>query len=244
MTTSQADRMTGPQTLAYGSEMIDFRLSFSPRQRLTITVEPNGAVVVKAPVDATLEAVQHQVRRKAGWIIRQRDAFAAFGPSMPPKKYVSGETHRYLGRQYRLSVTQGEDSSVKLIGRFFEIVTLDKSDASAVQRLLDGWYRHHATRVFEERLEHCLESSWFRSLAMPKWTIRKMKRRWGSCTKDGAVLLNLLLIQVSPRCIDYVITHELCHLMVHNHGPEFYRLLNRAMPDWQERKHRLERQVL
>ncbi len=69
-----------------------------------------------------------------------------------------------------------------------------------------------------------------------------MVGRWGSCTKDGTIFLNPLLIQVSPRCIEYVIAHELCHLVVHNHGPEFYRLLDRAMPDWRERKRRLELQ--
>ena len=230
--------------LAYGTQTIRYTLSFAPRKTLAIRVHPDLSVEVVSPEGASLDDIETRLRRRAAWILRKQRQYERFLPYLPPRQFVSGETHRYLGRQYRLSVTQGEDSSVKLIGRFFEIVTLDKSDASAVQRLLDGWYRHHATRVFEERLEHCLESSWFRSLAMPKWTIRKMKRRWGSCTKDGAVLLNLLLIQVSPRCIDYVITHELCHLMVHNHGPEFYRLLNRAMPDWQERKHRLERQVL
>jgi predicted metal-dependent hydrolase len=244
MTTSQADRMTGPQTLAYGSETIAFSLSFSPRRRLTITVEPNGSVIVKAPTEATLETVQEQIQRKAGWIIRQQDAFADFGPSMPPKKYVSGETHRYLGRQYRLRVTSGKTLSVKLIGRYFEVVTPDKSDSQKVQHQLEDWYRRRARHIFADRLEYCLASSWFRSLAPPKWSIRKMKRRWGSCTKDGTILLNLLLIQASPRCIEYVITHELCHLIVHNHGPQFYRLLGRAMPDWRERKRKLELQNL
>jgi len=242
MTTSQADRMTGPQTLAYGSEKIDFSLSFSPRRRLTITVEPNGNVIVKAPAEATLETVLDQMHRKAGWIIRQRDAFAAFGPTMPPKKYVSGETHRYLGRQYRLRVTHGTTPSVKLIGRHFEVVTPDKTDAQSAQRQLESWYRRRAEHVFAERMESCLASSWFRSLEPPNWTIRKMKRRWGSCTKDGTILLNLLLIQASPSCIEYVITHELCHLIVHNHGPQFYRLLDRVLPDWRERKSRLESQ--
>lgn len=244
MTNSQADRMTGGQTLAYGSERIDFSLSFSPRRRLSITVEPQGDVVVKAPAEATLESVLDHMRKKAGWIIRQRDQFAAFGPVMPPKRYVSGETHRYLGRQYRLRVTRGELPSVKLVGRYFEIVTPDKSDSAAVRKQLDAWYHRRATRIFGDYLERCLKSSYFRKLDSPKWSIRQMKRRWGSCTKDGAILLNLLLIQASPRCIEYVITHELCHQIVHNHGPKFFRLLDRVMPDWRERKCRLETQGL
>jgi predicted metal-dependent hydrolase len=240
MTNSQADRMTGRQTLDYGSETIDFSLSFSPRRRLSISVEPHGGVVVKAPAEATFEAVLNQIRKKAGWIIRQRDQFAAFGPVMPPKRYVSGETHRYLGRQYRLRVTRGDLSSVKLVGRFFEVVTPDKSDSAAVRKQLDAWYRRRALKVFGDHLERCLKSSYFRKLTFPEWSIRKMKRRWGSCMKDGAILLNLQLIQASPRCIEYVIVHELCHLIHHGHDASFYRLLGRALPDWRERKARLE----
>jgi predicted metal-dependent hydrolase len=196
------------------------------------------------PADTTLESVLDEIRKKAGWIIRQRDQFAAFGPAMPPKRYRSGETHRYLGRQYRLRVTRGGPPSVKLVGRFFEIVTPDKSNAVIVRRQLDAWYRRQAMRVFAERLKNCLRSSFFRKLDSPSWSIRYMKRRWGSCAKEGSILLNLLLIQASPDCIDYFITHELCHLIHHSHGASFYRLLSRVMPDWRQRKVRLEQLVL
>jgi hypothetical protein len=240
MTHSQADRMTGPQTLAYGSEQIDFSLQFSARSRLSIIVEPDGGVIVKAPTESDLESVLAHLRKKAGWIIRQRDRFATYGPVMPPKRYVSGETHRYLGRQYRLRVSNGHQSSVKLAGRFFEIVTRDKKNTVIVHKQLEAWYRRHASKVFGEYLDRCMRSSHFRKLLRPTWSIRKMKRRWGSCTSDGAILLNLLLIQASPRCIEYVITHELCHLIHHNHDAHFFQLLDRVMPDWRERKRKLE----
>lgn len=240
MSSSQADRMTGRQTLAYGSETIDFSLSFSPRRRMTITVEPSGDVVVKAPSEATLETVLDHLRRRAGWIIRQRDRFATFGPAMPPKRYVSGETHRYLGRQYRLRITEGSAPSVKLKGCYFEIVTADKRDTRTVQRQLDNWYRTRALRIFADCMDRCLRSSYFRKVAPPRWTIRRMKRRWGSCTPDGAILLNLVLVQAPPRCIEYVITHELCHLIHHSHDAQYFRLLGRVMPDWQKLKAALE----
>lgn len=239
MIESQPDKMTGLQTLHYGSEQIDFNLQFSPRSRLSIVVEPNGNIAVKAPVDAELDAVHDQVRLKAGWIIRQRDRFAEFGPTMPPKQYRNGETHRYLGRQYRLRITSGKPS-VKLIGRFFELVTPDKSDAGRVQKQLDAWYRGHATNIFGECLQRWLKSSHFRHLNPPSFTLRKMSLRWGSCTNTGAILLNPVLVEQSPRCIEYVIAHELCHLIHYSHDSAFYRLLNRVMPDWHSRKALLE----
>ncbi len=240
MSETRADRMPARQTLVYGSESIDFSLSFSPRRRLSVAVEPDGRVVVKAPADATLESVLDHLRRKAGWILRQRDQFAAYGPPALPKKFVSGETHRYLGRQYRLRVIEGPAAGVKLVGRFFEVTTPRKKDSASVARLLESWYRRHALRTFANVIEQCLAHSRFRRLKMPRWTIQRMKRRWGSCTKEGRILLNLLLIQAPPACIEYVITHELCHLLVHRHDASFYHLLDRTLPDWREQKSRLE----
>jgi hypothetical protein len=236
----QTNHRSSRQTLTYGSETIDFGLSFSDRKQLTISVEPDGEVFVKAPEVATFESVIDHVRRKAGWIVRQRDQFAAFGPVMPPKRYASGETHGYLGRKYRLRVTKGAVPDVKLVGGFFEIVVLDKSNAAAVRRQLERWYRRQAVRVFADHVEQCLALPALRRLSPPQLVIRRMKRRWGSCTKDGVVLLNPLLVLAPGRCIDYVITHELCHLINHSHNAAFYRSLDRAMPDWRKVKRRLE----
>ena len=214
----QPHHQSSRHTLTYGSESIDFGLSFSDRKRLTISVDPDGEVFVKAPEVASLESVIDHVRQRAGWIVRQRDQFAAFGPVMPPKRYASGETHSYLGRKYRLRVTKGAAPSVRLVGRFFEIVVLDKRHSSAVRHQLEAWYRRQAVRVFAEHVEQCLTIPALRRLSPPRLILRRMKRRWGSCTKDGVVLLNPLLILAPSRCIDYVITHELCHLINHSHN--------------------------
>ncbi len=226
-------------TIAFGSKRIDFDLSFSPRKRLSISVDPGGAVVVKAPQGAALDVVLNHVQRRAGWITRQRDRFESFGPVLLPKRYVSGETHRYLGRQYRLNLSTGSLRAVKLVGRYFEIVTPDKTDSAVVRRQLDAWYRNHAEKVFDDRMRRCLRSSYLRKVGRPGFVIRRMKRRWGSCTKQGKVLLNPDLVKTPPDCIEYVITHELCHLIEHNHGPAYYRLLTKVMPDWERRWERL-----
>jgi predicted metal-dependent hydrolase len=231
----------GGFVLHYGGQRIPFRIAYRPRKHLAISVLPNLRVEVVAPVGTTLEAILPRVERRAGWIVRQLRFFEQYQPAQPGPSYASGETHLYLGRQYRLKVADGTPESVKLVGRFFRVAVRTPSDTGRVRELLDGWYREHAWRVFDQRLAGCLEATTPLRLAEPpRIVVRRMAKRWGSCTKAGNVILNLDLVKAPVHCIDYVIVHELCHLKVHNHGKEFYRLLARCMPDWQARKRRLE----
>jgi hypothetical protein len=168
--------------------------------------------------------------------LRQQRQYQNYLPHLPPREYVSGETHRYLGRQYRLKVQQGENEGVKLTRGYFYITVRDKADTGRVESLLTEWYRRQARRVFNAQLDSCFERVRFLKLDYPDMEIRRMETRWGSCTPDGKILLNLKLMQVPKRYLDYVIVHELCHLKEHHHGANFYRLLDRVMPDWETRR--------
>ncbi len=235
-----AVRRSGTHCVQYGSERISYSLDFSDRKRMAITVEPDGSVLAIAPLGATTEQVAEIIRRRAGWIVRQRDRFELYGPVMPPKSFTNGETQRYLGRQYRLRIRKGDIPSVKLVGRFFEIEANNHRNPLEIGSLLEQWLRARASDVFARQMQACLDHPSLRKLAEPPTRIRKMSHRWGSCTKQGTIVLNLLLVQASPRCIAYVITHELCHLIHYAHDSAFYRLLTRIMPDWQARKQRLD----
>jgi predicted metal-dependent hydrolase len=112
-----------------------------------------------------------------------------------------------------------------------------------VKSLLLRWYRHRARRLFRDRLTACLKHTAAWSIASPKLQIRKMAKRWGSCSAAGTLTLNPDLVRASRACIDYVITHELCHLKYLHHSREFYTLLTAVMPDWQDRKQLLERML-
>jgi len=226
--------------VAFGNEKIEFRLRRSKRKTLGITVEPDMSVLVTAPRNADVEKVKAKVRNRAAWIRRQRRFFEQFLPQMPPRRYVSGETHRYLGRQYRLKVVDGVDETVKLKGRFLWVVTRRNGDASHVRALLESWYEGHARIAFQRSLALCLAELNGQVKASPRLRLRRMRKRWGSCTKRGGIYLNPELILAPPTCIDYVVTHELCHLVHPHHGREFYALLRRKMPDWSARKARLE----
>jgi predicted metal-dependent hydrolase len=190
-----------------------------------------------------LEAIEERLRKRAAWIIRQQRYFAQFQPRTPERRYVAGETHLYLGRQYRLKIVPDEREMVKLVRGFIFVHATSRANGSGrVRELLEDWYRSRARVKFPERIKACLKAFPTPEEFRPKGLIiRKFRRRWGSMSPSGRLLLNLRLIQAPIDAVDYVITHELCHIAEPHHGPAFLDLLSRVMPDWERRKSRLER---
>lgn len=225
----------------FGSRVIPFDLVPGNRDRLRLTVYPNMRVVVEAPPDRVSEAVEAKIRLRVPWILKQLRYFEQFQPHPPGKTFVSGETFRYLGRQYRLKIQMESQKSVRLSRPFLYVNLPDPRNKETVEALVLAWYRGQAKEVFERRLDVCFMEAKRYIATRPLVHIRRMKRRWGSCKSTKGILLNTLLVYAPVRCIDYVIMHELCHLRHHNHGPQFYRLLSRLLPDWEERKDHLER---
>jgi predicted metal-dependent hydrolase len=233
---SQAAR----HSVQYGTTTIHYHVRYARRKTLGISVHPDLRVTVTAPEQTEAADIEAKVLKRAPWILRQQRDFQRYLPHLPPRQYVSGETHRYLGRQYRLKVIEDQEERVKLAqGRFF-IYVRDKTDTERVKILLDRWYRNHARRVFLERLDACYPRAERLGAPYPEVDIRVYKTRWGSCNSPDRIALNLKLIQVPKRYIDYVVMHELCHLIERNHSPRFRELLDRAMPDWRERKRELD----
>ena len=227
------------QTLEYGDAKIEYTVTFAARKTLAINVHPDLIVSVTAPEGTDLVSIEERVRKRAPWILRQQRELELYLPHTPPKRFVSGETHRYLGRQYRLKVAEEEREWVKLTRGYLHVVTANKADTERVRAQVESWYRKQARRVFHERLTAMLRRFRQVDIPQPELAIKRLEARWGSCTEDGVVSLNLKLMQVPKPYIDYVIVHELCHLVEHNHSRRFYLLLDRMMPDWRERRRRL-----
>jgi predicted metal-dependent hydrolase len=226
-------------TLRYGDTAIPYTLTFASRKTLGIRVHPDLSVTVVAPKGTQHADIEARLRRRAAWIVRQQRQYERYLPHLPPRQYVSGETHRYLGRQYRLKVVEGEAGEVELGRLYLSITVRDKNDRDRVRDLLDAWYRERAAEVFEERLAACFPKVAHLGVSYPKLSIRAMSTRWGSTSRSGRITLNVKLIQVPTAYIDYVLFHELCHLQESHHGSAYYRLLDRVLPDWRERREAL-----
>ncbi|MCI0338040.1 MAG: M48 family metallopeptidase [Acidobacteria bacterium] len=226
--------------IPYGKENIHFSLSYTSRKTLAISVHPDLSVTVTAPQGTALKQIKAKVRKRAAWILKQQNYFEQFMPPSLARQYLSGETHYYLGRQYRLKVEEDADDSVKLRGEWIQIRVRRKEDTQRIKALLDEWQLTRARERFQISLDKCGEKLRKYKIAQPQLRIRKMAKRWGSCTRGGIIYLNPELIKAPPHCIDYVITHELCHLKFPHHGKGFYSLMRLVMPDWEQRKKRLE----
>ncbi|MUP45390.1 M48 family peptidase [Gramella sp. BOM4] len=228
-------------SIKYGNSIIEYDLDFSERKTLGIKVHPDKSVRVTAPMDTDEEKIKRKILSKAAWILKQQDFFLSFHPITPPRKYVSGETHLYLGRQYRLKLIEASKESVKLSAGYIIVSLRDKTNKSRVKRLLRSWYKTkaelHFNKLFSENV-HIAESLTEES---PSLKYRWMEKRWGSCDRNGTILLNLELIKAPKVCIEYVIIHEICHLAHLNHSSAFYELLGRLYPNWRETKDKLER---
>lgn len=227
-------------SIAYGGDNIAFEVLFVDRKTLEIAVYPDSRVVVKAPRGTSRDAIEVRLKKRARWIKKQQEYFRQFKPRTPPRQYVGGETHLYLGRQYRLKFVDCDQGAVKLARGYFCVSCQDRDNTAKVKRLLQSWYLQKAHEKFAESFERCWPDFDLLNLGRPHVQIKRMKTRWGSLSKNGTLTLNVSLIQAPRECIDYVITHELCHLQHHDHSSAFYRLLEKVMPDWEKRKHKLE----
>ena len=226
-------------TLTYAGESIPFHLSYSKRKTLEIAVHPDGSVVVKAPLGEDETSVENFIYKRARWIKRQISYFAQLGPRTPERQFVGGESHLYLGKQYRLKIRPSDTDEVLLKRDFFHIQAVDDKPEH-IEMLLEAWYWSEAEVYFTQVFEECWQLFEKKGADKPALKIRKMKTLWGSFSSKRGITLNLELIKAPRECIEYVAIHELCHLFHLNHGPEFYNLLEQFLPDWKKRKQRLE----
>jgi len=208
--------------------------------RVLIKVHPNCRVEVAAPASSDDQEVLAAVQKRGRWIYQQLRTFRGLLEHVTPRRFVSGESHHYLGRRYLLKVIESpsETQSVKLLGGRLEVVVRNKS-GSRVQDLLSDWYRQRAREVFSRRLDEMLgQALWVEE--RPPIRVLSMNTQWGSCSPRGRLTLNPHLVKAPRECIDYVILHELCHIAEHNHSERFYRLMGQVMPKWEQTKARLD----
>jgi len=233
--------MNEQHQVIYGQSTITFFLNRRPGKTLEISVYPNMSVKVVAPFDTTLILIKKKVIKRARWILKQICFFEKFHPKRPKRCYLSGETHLYLGQEYRLKVVADLRKSVTLSRGIITVKTHSPDMPDITRHILERWYLECAKLTLKERVKHCMKRFSNQEIFSPQQIIiRQLVNRWGSMTKAGNLVLNRQLIEAPLSSIDYVITHELCHRQHPDHSRAFYELLIKIMPDWQKHKMQLE----
>jgi len=221
-------------------------------RKVIIKVHPDQRVVATVPHDASLDAIQEAMHKRARWIWQSINDFAKQKDTGLHKRYVSGEIQFHLGKRYVLKVIVDAEQmpSVKLSRGKLNVtlkheiskdIAPDYQDRQLVKikSLIDKWYQHKAKAIFHERLAELLpKTTWVTGI--PSFRVMAMKKQWGSCSTKGNLMLNPHLVKAPKECIDYVILHELCHIAEHNHSERFWRLLTQVMPNWKEVKAKLD----
>ena len=225
----------------WGTTRIPYDIRRSSRRRtVALTVAPPGRVLLTAPPETPVERLDEVVRAKAKWIASRLRMVRPAEPKPSPRELVSGESFLYLGRQYRLDVRRGgTDPEVRLERGRLRVglpgALTGEARTRAIREALVEWYREHARERLGER------TAWWAQrvgLPEPRVMVREQERRWGSCGA-GVVRFNWRIIQAPMRLVDYVVAHEVVHLVHDDHGREFWAALGRLLPDYEARREQL-----
>jgi predicted metal-dependent hydrolase len=239
--------MTPPRSrygpLRVDGQVIDYEVARRARvtRRIHLELGENGGLRVIAPRRMSRRDIHRTLLSNPHYVARFLSRARAFLAEAPPLRYVDGERHLLLGRRYLLHVRvrDGERRRVEWAGGPIRVITPEPADTDMVRKLLLDWYRRQALQDFPERLAEVSAAAPWTHRRSPPLRLRRMKASWGTCSADGVITLNPLLLRAPSYCVDYVIAHEVCHLRQHNHGPRFYALQEQLFPAWRKARQHL-----
>ncbi len=215
--------------------MLDFEYEVirRPRRRTaSISVKRDNTVVVIVPGRLPRKQVEQIVRSKARWIRSRLQFNAEVRERFKPKEYVSGESFAYLGRNYRLKVMEGEVRPAKMSQGRLNVFVPDgapeKDRELHIIRELTAWYQEQALGRLREKTARYAERLGVNPSSVD---IKSYRSRWGSCHRDGRIYFNWRIIMAPHSVVDYVVVHELCHLIHHNHSRDYWKLVRTLVPD-------------
>lgn len=232
-----------PEPIRHEGRLIAYEIAHRKRvtRRIHLELNERGRLRVVAPRRLSHRDIHQTLQSSADYVARFLDDARARRALQPRLRYVNGEKHLLLGRRYPLEirVAPGERRRVLWMSDRIRLVFPERPDADEVRALVLKGYRDLALEDFAVRLrEISARAAWARRQP-PPLRVRRMNASWGTCSADGIVTLNPLLMRAPARCIDYVIAHEVCHLREHNHGPRFYALQDQLYPGWQKARQQL-----
>jgi hypothetical protein len=203
------------------------------KKTASIKIE-QGVVQVIVPKNLPQKEIDDLLKQKSDWI-RQKLIIQQSVPLSTPKEFVSGESFSYLGRNYRLKVLTGDLQPVKLKQGYLQVTVPmeQKSDQALIRKLLQDWYLDRASDKLEQK---SIKYSEQMGVQPTKIKVKEYKSRWGSCNSRGEISYNWKIIMTPHRIVDYLVVHELSHLIHHNHSKQYWNQVRSIVPDYQDRR--------
>lgn len=208
------------------------RLIRSKRRTIALIVERDGSVTVRAPLKMLPKTIDEFVKKHAKWVEKKQAEVQAMVPARP-RTYQPGEQFLYLGQSYPLEIVRDAKQKLSLDSSF----KLAETEQSNAQTIFRSWYRRKAAKLLGERVAYFAKQF---GLEIESIRITSARTRWGSCSPKGALSFSWRLLMTPPNVIDYVVVHELAHTIHHNHSKKFWKLVEKWMPDFKERRQQLK----
>lgn len=230
------------RTVEADGNAISYTLERKPVKNINLRIRADQCVYVSAPKDVAAKMVDAFVVEKSAYILRALKKFKDKNrETVSENKFVNGETVKFLGRNLRLKVKNASRSKVESDESYVTLYVKDEQNADLKKRVLETWLRKKCKDEITAICKKVYPQVKKYGIAFPEIQLREMVSRWGSCSpKKGFMTFNTALIAMPVSCIEYVVTHEFTHFLYPNHSKKFYQQLATFMPDWEERKKRLE----
>lgn len=221
--------------IIYKDIPINFEIEYKKRKTFAIEIIPPNKIKVKSPRGILKSKIEELVHSKANWIIKKLEEFKDIEHMQIERRFVDGEIFMYLGKEYILKITQNKNlkkAEVSICNEFIHVKT-PKTEIEIIKKIMIEWYKIECDKKIRERIE-----VYGQKLGeMPRIIkVKEQKRRWGTCTSRRDVLFNWKCIMAPIDVIDYIVVHELCHLVHMNHSANFWSLVKLNFPHYEEKK--------
>ncbi len=218
-----------------GASIIEYTIDYSRRKTMSITVKPDGTIRVAAPKGTAAKTVQDWVASKSKWIAAKLAEVEVANCQTVQRSYQTGEEFSYLGRPMRLELLYHTQPTRTMLRGREGLIQITGPDCSptAVKAALEAWYRWAAGRYIRARVGYFAAQV---GRKPGRITIREQKTRWGSCSAQGNLNFNWRIMMAPPEITDYLVVHELCHLVHLDHSQQFWNLVASIIPDYKNHK--------
>jgi predicted metal-dependent hydrolase len=222
---------------------IEYKIVYSRRRSIGISVGPDSGVTVRAPHRTSARTIENLVISKSTWIKKHLENYKSVVRIKNNIIYTDGATVLFRGKDYQIRIIESKTYSVKLIEDSIEIGLRNIAETDKAGLMLEKWFRIIAEGIFRKKFEEILIRFRNYNFTPAEFSVRTLKRRWGSCSSKGKITISSELVKLDDIYLEYVILHELCHLRHHDHGQKFYKLLSEVFPDWKQRRSELRRYI-